>query len=292
MGLRCSIRGHRFEEPGLVHEREPRGDEVITIQRKVMVCTLCGEQRVLAEKKEITKREHTDELDDSNDTQSEPTSTINETSKDTAETDGVTADSDDITADTPDTPDTANSQGETDDVVTEGMSMRDNDPTTHETSESESTGISGVDVIDNQGIDVDDSQSGVDTRQDDGIVLTDDEGGREYGEWPIESNGTGTTDQWEPDYLRAEIESTDFDMDDMSNMNGNGHTDSSAIVDSETDDGEIIEADEESEPRADDHTKETLHCPSCDFTVSVPDSPFRSGDSCPECRKEYLIDGT
>lgn len=54
MGLKCSVFGHRFEEPGLVNEREQRGEEVINIKRKVMVCTICGDQRVLAERKEIT----------------------------------------------------------------------------------------------------------------------------------------------------------------------------------------------------------------------------------------------
>lgn len=60
MGLKCSVLGHRFEEPGLVHEREQSGDEVIIIKRKVRVCTLCGEQRVLAESKEITKQANSD----------------------------------------------------------------------------------------------------------------------------------------------------------------------------------------------------------------------------------------
>lgn len=67
MGLKCSVLGHRFEEPGLVDECEQRGNEVINIKRKVMVCTICGEQRILAERKEITNNTCRDDVDSTDD---------------------------------------------------------------------------------------------------------------------------------------------------------------------------------------------------------------------------------
>ncbi|WP_330631083.1 DUF7093 family protein [Halocatena halophila] len=105
MGFKCSVLGHRFEEPELITERERRGNEVITVRRRVMDCSICGEQRILAERKEITSqtREGGDQSSAEKTTvptdteQSTPTSesadaeaTVDETA--TGETDHPTAD--------------------------------------------------------------------------------------------------------------------------------------------------------------------------------------------------------
>jgi hypothetical protein len=294
MGLKCSVLGHRFDEPGLVHEREPRGDEVITIRRKVVVCTICGEQRVLAENKEITK--DIDEDDNTND--------INDATVDDGDS---THESDNRENSTDETDNTIDENiGDTMSEIDDEGGVRtneindemdaSNDISTGEQREdgasivdgtaSEESGIRGIDVIHEQGVDT--TESSGDARQDDGIVLTDDEGGREYGEWPDDSDETGADDQWEPDALRG---SSVFGPSDTEKNSDTGYS----PIDTETDTGEII-TDEESNgktttetPETDEHTVESFCCPSCGFTVTAPDSPFRSGDSCPRCRKEYLI---
>ena len=310
MGFKCSVLGHRFEEPGLVHEREPRGDDVITIRRKVMVCTLCGEQRVLAENKEITKGNRKDGEDDK-------TSGIDETIDDNTDTDGAIDDS------TRDIDDTTGNIHEIDDIDTDEIDERDNAETDEtdersrveadkrgevEADESDDSdagergrdepptieetagtnGTEGIDVIHDQDGTVDITESSVDAQQDNGIVLSDGEEGRRYGEWPDKSGETGTDGQWDPDGFQSQSASAPTDSET------NGHTDSSAI-DAETDTGEII-TDETSDSESEQSTTEELssteefYCPSCGFTVTAPDSAFRSGDSCPECRKEYLIE--
>jgi predicted RNA-binding Zn-ribbon protein involved in translation (DUF1610 family) len=309
MGFKCSVLGHRFEEPGLVHEREPRGDDVITIRRKVMVCTLCGEQQVLAENKEITKGKQEDDEDDK-------TSGMDESIDNNTDTDGAiddsTRDIDDTTGET-DEIDSINTDkidnGETDerdnvevdergDVEVDergdsdgGERGRDEPPTIEETSETRS-GTEGIDMIHEQDGTVDVTESSLDAQQDDGIVLSDGEEGRRYGEWPDKSGETETDCQWDPDGLQSQSASASTDFET------NGHTDSSAI-DAETDTGEII-TDGQSDSKAEQSTTEQstteqssteeFYCPSCGFTVTAPDSAFRSGDSCPECRKEYLIE--
>lgn len=257
MGLKCSVLGHRFEEPGLVHEREQSGDEIIIIKRKVRVCTLCGEQRVLAESKEITKQ-----IDDDGD------------------------DGSDATDDRDDSVSAVTNDGS----VTETTETNER-RASHEPSESESTGFAGIDTVyDGTAMDDDGESTVVDLRRtdDDGIILTEEDSdtGREYGEWPTESNETGIDTSWEP-----EVEDTSPQPSDAK------HQSVDALAD-DADDGEIIETsnepiDETSDDTPDDRSadKKTLACRTCDFSVIASDSPYRSGDICPGCHESYLTEG-
>ncbi len=90
MGFKCSVLGHRFEEPELITERERRGNEVITVRRRVMDCSICGEQRILAERKEITSQTRAADEESSTDPATVPADTEQSTptsdSDDTSET--------------------------------------------------------------------------------------------------------------------------------------------------------------------------------------------------------------
>jgi predicted Zn-ribbon and HTH transcriptional regulator len=326
MGFKCSVLGHRFEEPGIVHEREPRGDEVITIRRKVMVCTLCGEQRVLAENKEITKDtgvkddNKTDIDDTTDDSTRDDTDNNSSHEKDDSDSNNThkmgNSDSDNSYEEN-DSEDTIDKKGGMRvNEINDEMGERSDIDTSERRGDGasvidapEESGGGGIDVVHEQGIAVNSTESSVDAREDDGIVLSDNEGGRGYGEWPDDSKGTadnskgtGTDNRWEPDALRgpSAFESTEIGK--------NGHTGPST-VDAETDTGEILtddESDEETgteteteteteakgraERKTGERTIDEFCCPSCGFTVDAPDSPFRSGDSCPKCRNEYLID--
>lgn len=258
MGLKCSVLGHRFEEPGLVHEREQSGDEVIIIKRKVRVCTLCGEQRVLAESKEITKQ-----IDDPEDDAADSVSAVTN-----------------------------------DDSVTETTETNERRASSaHEPSESESTetetgtgtrtGFAGIDTVyDGTAMDDDGESTVVDLRRmdDDGVILTEDDSdtGREYGEWPTESNETEGDTSWEPAVENPSPRPSDTE-----------HQSVNALAD-DADNGEIIETTNESideTPDARSADKKTLSCHTCDFSVIASDSPYRSGDICPGCHESYLSDG-
>jgi len=56
MGLRCLL-GHDFDEPELQREREEDGDEVVTTVREVKTCARCGETQIVSENTEVTTME-------------------------------------------------------------------------------------------------------------------------------------------------------------------------------------------------------------------------------------------
>ncbi|VTT86861.1 hypothetical protein DM2_2899 [Halorubrum sp. DM2] len=56
MGLRCLL-GHDFGEPELQREREEDGDEVVTTVKEVKTCARCGETQIVSENTEVTTME-------------------------------------------------------------------------------------------------------------------------------------------------------------------------------------------------------------------------------------------
>lgn len=271
MGLKCSVLGHQFEEPGLVHEREQRGDEIIIVKRKVRICAHCGKQRVLAESKEITKR--TD--DDRDDTTVDRNDSISAATND----DSVSTTTDSIAIDETNEP---------------GNESSDSQVTSE--SEPRSTGFAGVDVVHDATESTDKNETTmIDIQQtdDDGVILTDDDSDaeREYGEWPTESNETGTDGSWDSDVVDTPHRSSDTENKSVD-----------TTISPKQDDVEIIETtdtmiDEPANDAMDETTnrtpngEKTIECEICDFSVIASDSPFRSGDICPGCHESYLTDG-
>jgi DNA-directed RNA polymerase subunit RPC12/RpoP len=60
MSLKCSIFGHRFDEPAVERSRDESGSEVVITIREVQTCDRCGHQRIVSENKEVTTLEPTD----------------------------------------------------------------------------------------------------------------------------------------------------------------------------------------------------------------------------------------
>lgn len=255
MGFKCSILGHRFEEPGIVHEREQRGDEVITTKRKVRICTLCGKQRVLAESKEITKQMNNGADDTTGDSNTTP---------------ATTDDTDSARGENESSPAHATSESESTNAETEtgaGTGFRAVDRVRDETDFSDDHGPKMADL---QGSD------------DDGVILSEeDDRGREYGEWPDEAGGTGVDTSWDPETIETPSQS------------GNGGSSSVAgassalSVDAANDAVIMDESDESAETSTE---KRSISCRNCEFSVIASDSPFRSGDICPRCHESYLSD--
>jgi hypothetical protein len=57
MGLRCSLLGHRWDDPRVEQEREETDAEAVTTVREFRECTRCGAREVLSENVEVTARE-------------------------------------------------------------------------------------------------------------------------------------------------------------------------------------------------------------------------------------------
>lgn len=276
MGFKCSFIGHRFEEPGLVNEREERGDEVINIKRRVMVCSICGERRVLAERKEITKRTH-----------DETTETVHEESEDGGPVSEETDDSD---------RDEAGVSPEIDDEDSPEVDGRDSEEINDE--DSGESGFAGVDVVDSDSEETAGSTPG-DQHKDDSMIQSERDTTPQH-DWSTGSSGD-LTDSWHP-------------ATEEHQSQGEGQTASESIT-AATDDGEILASaatgesagttqdDPSSTPdrttQDDEHTagtqqhssefeEKTLSCPTCEFSVIAANSPFRSGDICPQCHDAYL----
>lgn len=258
MGFKCSVLGHRFEEPGLVNEREERGDEVIDVKRKVMVCSICGEQRVLAERKEITKQTCSGGRSDVGD---EP------------QDDAVS--------------------GDTDDSVEEGDDVS---PATDRTG-SGASGFAGVDVVDSEttestpGGQYEEDDSTVPSEANSHPY-------QQESEWTARSNpafenawhpATGENDAKQEEGATSETITAATDDGEIIASTATSEPDEAAT---ETASGVTW-----NEPLATDSPQdqsdvpdEMLTCSTCEFSVIAADSPFRSGDICPRCHDTYLAE--
>ncbi len=262
MGLKCSFLGHQFEEPGLVNEREHRGDDVIDIKRRVMVCSICGERRVLAERKEITKQTF-DEGEHEGDAIDDPSETV---------------DDPDPEADDPDPEQTAESTGIDDE-------------------DSEASGFAGVDIVNDGSSETNGAPS--EERRDDGVILSEnDMTSRSSSNWSTRSDDR-LGDSWHP-ATKTPVHRQE-----------NGE--SSNSITAATDDGEILasastgatesdavsrtsaetiedESTTDTQQNSSEFNEEMIICSTCGFSVIAANSPFRSGDICPQCHDAYLTD--
>lgn len=258
MGFKCSVLGHQFAEPGLVNEREERGDEVIDIKRKVIVCSICGEQRVLAERKEITKQTDTDGEHD----------VVDET-----EDDSVSVETDDSDREESGVP------------VESGESGK-------------ASGFAGVDVLDSDTDETIEATAESQQPADDSMILSDVDSEPEPGsEWMTRSN-TGAEDSWHPateendrpeEAASGPITAATDDGEILTstatektgNETASGASDRVAWT-------EPLTTDSTQTPS--DIMEEMLSCSTCEFSVIAADSPFRSGDICPRCHDSYLTE--
>lgn len=285
MGLKCSVIGHRFEEPGLVHEREPRGDEIISISREVVVCTRCGRQRVLAERKEITNPDPNGKI-----TTNE--GTVEETNEE-SDTDSKSDHDEDSKSE----------------VDTSSETEEPSEPTPPSGPEQTNpTGFAGVDQISGgwTGFDTPDGVPEPEREiadqalpRDNGIILTDEVEGREreYGEWPEPTEKPPITDNGaSPSASSIETSSDDAEILDSSGTEADSGEMSAEIVEPIADESSMEELVDDTEipSEATDESPpvpELISCPSCPFCIIASATPFRAGDSCPECHSAYLIEG-
>ncbi|RRJ28933.1 DUF7093 family protein [Halocatena pleomorpha] len=263
MGLKCSFLGHQFEEPRLVNEREERGDDVIDVKRRVMVCSICGERRVLAERKEITKqtideREH------------ENTETLDDASE--------TIDDSDLEA-------TESDQEQTD------------DPAGIDDTDAESSGFAGVDIVDSDSTEP--TEAPTEEHRDDGVILSEDDTiSRSPSNWSTESDDH-LGESWHPATKTHPHQREERELPD--------------VITAAADDGEILasastgaterdtasrmsteattdESTTDTEQNSSEFNEEVIFCSTCEFSVLAANSPFRSGDICPQCHDAYLTD--
>lgn len=251
MGFKCSVLGHRFEEPGLVNEREERGDEVIDVKRKVMVCSICGEQRVLAERKEITKETgsggdepHADAVSgDTGDSVEEGGDVSPATDRTGSEASGFAG---------VDVVDSEATESTPEGQYEEDNSMVPSEANSHHYQEESEWTARSNPAFENlwhpatgendAKREEEDASESITAATDDGEILA----------------STATS---EPDEAAAETAS--------------GVTWNEPLAtDSPQDRSNVPD--------------EMLTCPTCEFSVIAADSPFRSGDICPRCHDAYL----
>ncbi|MFC6975431.1 hypothetical protein ACFQL1_13480 [Halomicroarcula sp. GCM10025709] len=244
MGLKCSILGHTYGESTVERDREEQGSEVVITIQETETCTRCGNTRVVSENKEVTAIETPSDIagDVVDDTETDATDTIEQESQN---------DTDSESSDTP-TPPSPAPPGEddaeimdSDDGVESGDAELDKPATTTEVPDAEA-----------------DAMPERDPEEDDAVILdeTDDDAGREPGEWPEEATrGDDETqeDDWEP-------VSTEVETDDGPDVEPLGGT---AVT---VPNGQF-------------------RCPECGFTTDVEASSLRAGDFCPECQKGALV---
>lgn len=251
MGFKCSFIGHRFEEPGLVNEREERGDEVINIKRRVMVCSICGERRVLAERKEITKRTH-----------DETTETVHEESEEGTEEDGSVSE---------ETDDSDRDEAGVSPEIDGGNSAE------VDGGDSGESGFAGVDVVDSDSDETAGSTPGS-QHKDDGMILSERDTTPQR-DWSTGSSGH-LKDSWHPateeHQSRGEgqtaSESITAATDDgeilasasTGESTGTTQGDPSSTPDRTTQDDEHTAGTQQNSSEFED---KTLSCPTCEFSV-------------------------
>jgi len=174
MSLKCSILGHRFEDPVVERSRDESGSEVVITIQEIQTCGRCSHEQVVSENKEVTTLETPD---------------------DAAEVDA---------ADEPAAPDEPTAPDEP--AVPDEQAAPEPEPTP--TREDDATVIEGEDPVVEEaepeaptaGAGVAGSVGATDEADDDGIILeeasADDEADREPGQWPQEPEDDGPG--WEP----------------------------------------------------------------------------------------------
>src|SRR6056297_1795819 len=317
MGLRCLL-SHDFGEPELEREREEQGNEVVITVNEVKTCSRCGEQRIVSENTEVTS--------------------IEQLTATAAEADAPDASAADAARRS--TPQQATSSGPAESTGNNagddlGVTIDDSVSTTEDaevwTDEDDEPGDSdgpedlGAAEAANMAVDdveaaaaeaaapaepaADEPTDAVESAEDDGVILTDDDedeavdepsAEREPGEWPEYDTGNkGDADTEWPDVegddegYSAE-EPPEDGPEDMTF--GGGFTpeitesEAEPVADGEEAELPLTRAEEstvEYEPTVDDIETE-FYCPECGLSRLAGNSSMRAGDICPECKRGYI----
>jgi hypothetical protein len=311
MGLRCLL-GHEYANREVEREREERGDEVVVTYRTVETCDRCGERRVVSENKEVRpiRNPRNEDVttglgaggvtaDMGGDADSEPAP------------DAPTSDAAPTTDDTEPTPTAPASTGDDDGVVADAE------------AETEAETVPDAEA---------DPDPAPDPAEEDAVILddgaTEDDDGREHGEWPAaDAEGSetananadapadpgpvddGTTvvsgdESWpEPqgDDEGFDAEPSDGAPTDVSFGGGlaperadeaatNGEAGTEGATGGAVAGKQFVAA-EAVEPVGEESPGETeFFCPNCGYARAAGGSSMRAGDICPDCHKGYIAE--
>jgi hypothetical protein len=290
MGLRC-IMGHDYGEPQRTEEREESGDERVVTVREYRECSRCGHRKTISENTEIR-------------------------TNDPGRSGGATEPR-------PGDAGTAGNAGTTEDAA-EGTGR----PSTGRDEPAETSTVGGGDPRATPGVDAEEGgfdaaadgpASGVDggdvtAAEDDGVILDDDGGDREPGEWPETDGADGgpeddradrgedADDAGHGDWPTPEGEDEGYDAKPSSGgpaeaveFGGGlapGRSTAGGGSGSRSASGTgFARADSEPAARQPPASGAVLSCPRCDHTAPSQASSLRPGDICPECKKGYLTEG-
>lgn len=250
MGLACTLLGHRYGDVELEHDREERGEEVVTVTREVATCERCGQEHVLSENTEITSIVDPGDVGAEGDAAPEPDAPAGEADE-TGEGDTSGGDADSRSVD--------------DGTGRPAPGADAGDAEVLEESGSDDSGVPERDVADAGATEpsppVDAADPDADGDGDDAVILDDnDDDERGYGEWP----------------------GTDPEDDPTSDADDGDRPDGAEAAAREAEERVF----EEIDPAVD--VPEALRCPACGFRAEGQGTPLRAGDACPDCGDAYL----
>lgn len=277
MGVKCSLLGHDYGEADVEREHEERGDEVVRTARRVERCRNCGKERTVSENTEVTS------LEAAAGVHREPDGTI-----------VAAANADDGSEVIP-------SEADGGVTIQEGIAVSPSTGRTPSTSETDTTDTTdSADAIDTVGADATttrgESDVGSTTRPE-----------RAPGEWPTdpgERRPVSASSETDPDRTSASLAATDGprvrwpddptdsgeirEVDDGEVRSGTRVTDYASSSETGADSDAESGVGSTARPNVDGAPGGTFECPSCGFSASVVDSPYRAGDICPGCQQGYL----
>lgn len=296
MGLRCSLFGHDFDEPTVDHDREERGNEVVTTIRETETCRRCGETRIVSETTEVTS------LESGGDDEPKPGLSGGDGRRERIDAGGVeSADADGKAEDEHAARETAAV-----DRADDGAEILDADAGGDEGDDAAvESGDEGTDTrIADEGLQPGLGAGGADRTADapDGDAAGSEDGDEDDADAVIldderDEPATAETDDEPEDAAPQEPEPA---ADSVTPPDAPGGVEEDGSRDGrETEAGTATGAG--STAGSDPDAPRTFgpstalsvpegeyRCPECGFTTPVDDSSLREGDICPECHKGYL----
>jgi len=265
MGLACTLLGHRYGDVELEHDREERGEEVVTVTREVATCERCGREHVLSETTEVTAIVDPDDVADAVDDDA-GTGAGADADAGAGSDPGGERSAADGTGDTP-TAD-ADVDVDVDGPRTETTGGTDAGRATPEDATRVPEPDRDPDTTPDGDVDLD-LDPDPDPDDDDAVILDDDDRDqRDFGEWPDADTDIGI----------------DTAADDGDGEDGGDRTDAETEAAAREAEEQVFE---EIDPAAD--LPDALHCSGCGFRTGAQGTPLRAGDACPDCGDAYLV---
>jgi hypothetical protein len=319
MGFRCSLLGHTFDESDVNRSREVRGDEVVTVVETIERCSRCGDERVVAENKEVVSVVNAEDVDlDEEEMAAVATGEAAPPAEGTDDADGADgtvpdeptpgdADATDVDA----TPDGEEGDGDPADLSSAddpGAMDEEYEPPDDPAEEdvefiTETDGsLGGGDDV-NVDVDPGDVPEGGIGGMAARSGAYGDDGGTD--EDPDADTGPDPEPEREPDDAEILGESGSSERAPGQWPDDPDATDEPwepgpLDGEEESDSGDSEDVTEEPDPGSSpaqpapkvgpdrrSGSADRLRCPSCGHTVETASS-FRAGDACPECREDYL----